>query len=314
MMEPVMDVDLVYLWVNGSDPAWVAKRNACIGQVTSQQENCKGRYEDSGDLKYSMRSIEKYAPWIRKIFIVTDHQVPDWLDTSNPRIRIVDHTEIMPAESLPCFNSALIEQFLGNIPGLSEHFLYANDDMYINQPVTPSTFFAEDGLPILFMNRKPLRRLDFWFREKVLGKRLSPYLQTIRKASDMVEKKYGKYTGDKLHHNIDAYLKSTFLLVNEKFAEELAPMRTHHMRSTEDVQRCIYSYVARFERRGHLRYVNQHHSFRLHIDKRWLYPKFERYRPVLFCLNDSEYVTDDDRRFAIEYVSRLFPEKSQFEK
>ena len=92
--------------------------------------------------KYSLRSVEMYAPWIRKIFIVTDNQVPKWLDTSNPKIRIVDHKEILPEVSLPCFNSRLIEHFLYKIPGLSEHFLYANDDMFINRPVTPATFFC----------------------------------------------------------------------------------------------------------------------------------------------------------------------------
>ena len=100
-----MDIDLVYLWVNGNDPKWIAKRDACIGKPTDKQENCAGRYADSGELKYSLRSVEKYAPWIRKIFIVTDDQVPEWLDTSNPKVHVVDHKEIMPEESLPCFNS-----------------------------------------------------------------------------------------------------------------------------------------------------------------------------------------------------------------
>ena len=86
-----MDIDLVHLWVNGNDPKWQAKRDACIGRPTERQENCKGRYADSGELKYSLRSIEKYAPWIRKIFIVTDDQTPEWLDTTNPKIRVVDH-------------------------------------------------------------------------------------------------------------------------------------------------------------------------------------------------------------------------------
>jgi len=310
----MMEIDLVYLWVNGNDPQWIAKRDACIGKPTGKQENCKGRFADSGDLKYSLRSIEKYAPWIHRIFIVTDNQVPEWLDTSNPKVRIVDHTEILPQESLPCFNSSLIEQFLYKIPELSERFLYANDDMYINQPITPGTFFADDGLPYLFMNRKPFRKFTLWLRENILKKPLSQYLQKIRNASCLFEKRYGKYYGCKLHHNIDAYLKSTFELTHQLFRDEFATMRLHHMRSSLDYHRTIISYVAIEEKRGHLRYVSQHHSFRLHIDNRKLYRKFERYNPVLFCMNDSEFVNDDDRRFAIDYVSHLFPEKSQFEK
>ena len=309
-----MDIDLVYLWVNGNDPAWRAKRDACIGKPSERQENCAGRYADSGELRYSLRSVQKYAPWIRRVFIVTDNQVPEWLDTANPNVQIVDHSEIMPAESLPCFNSNLIEHFLDRIPGLSEHFLFANDDMYINQPVQPATFFAPDGLPFLYMNRKPLRKLSLFLRRKVLGKPLSMYLRFIDNAARLVERNYGTYYGCKPHHNIDAYLKSTITYTNSRFADDFSPMLHAHVRSAADIQRCVYTYVALAERRGHLRYVSHRHSMRLHIDNHRLYAKFGRYNPLFFCMNDSEYANDDDRRVAIQFLERLFPDKSQFER
>lgn len=308
-----MDIDLVYLWVNGNDPKWIAKRDACVGKPTLTTENCDGRYADSGELKYSLRSIEKHAPWIRRIFIVTDDQRPVWLDTSHPKIQIVDHKEILPAESLPCFNSTIIEHHFDKIPGLSEHFLFANDDMLLNQPVSPSTFFAPDGTPYIYMNRKPLRKLELLIRDKILHKPLSLYLQIIRNAAELVESHYGKYYGCKPHHNIDSYQKSTIALANAKFEREFSTMRTHHVRSADDVQRSVYSYVALAEGRGHLRYVSHRHSFRLHIDNPRLYTKFWKYNPVFFCMNDSEYANAADRRHAIEFLSRLFPEKSQFE-
>ena len=309
-----MDIDLVYLWVNGNDPKWIAKRDACIGKPSGKQENCAGRYADSGELKYSLRSIEKYAPWIRKVFIVTDEQTPEWLDTSNPKVHVVDHKEIMPKESLPCFNSNLIEHFLDKIPGLSEHFLFANDDMYINRPVSPATFFEADGLPILYVNRKPFRKLALYLRERLIGKPMSMYQLFVRNASELVEKHYGKYYGCKLHHNIDAYLKSTITYTNEKFATDFEPMLQKHVRSTEDIQRVVYTYVAMAEKRGHRNFVSHKHSFRLHIDNRRLYEKFERYNPLFFCMNDSEYANDADRENAIQFLERLFPKKSKFEK
>ena len=309
-----MDIDLVYLWVNGNDPKWQAKRDACIGRPTERQENCKGRYADSGELKYSLRSIEMFAPWIRKIFIVTDDQKPEWLNTENPKIQVVDHKEIMPAESLPCFNSTLIEHYLDKIPGLSEHFLFSNDDMYINQSVTPATFFAADGLPILYMNRKPFRKLALWFRDNVKGKPLSMYLKIIRNAAELVEKYYGTYYGCKPHHNIDSYLKSTITFTNRKFEKEFSPMVPHHVRAADDIQRSVYSYVALAEKKGHLRYVSHKHSFRLHIDNHKLYEKFERYNPVFFCMNDSEFANDVDRKAAIDFLESKFPKKSEFEK
>lgn len=310
-----MDIDLVYLWVNGNDPQWLAKRNACIGKTEEKSAvNCDGRYADNDELKYSLRSIEKYAPWIRRIFIVTDNQVPVWLDTSNARVRIVDHKEIMPDVCLPCFNSAVIEHFLYKIPGLAEHFIYANDDMFINKPVTPETFFGKDGLPIVRFNRRPFRKWTLLFKEKVQGKRLSNYVQTIRNSAELVEKKYGKYYGGKTHHNIDAYLRSDYEHAAKVFEDEIRTTLPNHVRSENDIQRNIYSYVALAEKRAHLHYVTQRTSFRLHIQNESHYGKLERYNPILFCMNDSQYAKDCDRKRAAAFLDKRFPEKSQYEK
>lgn len=310
-----MDIDLVYLWVNGNDPQWLAKRNACIGKTEEKSAvNCDGRYADNDELKYSLRSIDKYAPWLRRIFIVTDNQVPVWLDTSNAKVRTVDHKEIMPDVCLPCFNSAVIEHFLYKIPGLAEHFIYANDDMFINKPVTPETFFGKDGLPIVRFNRRPFRKWTLLFKEKVQGKRLSNYVQTIRNSAELVEKKYGKYYGGKTHHNIDAYLRSDYEHAAKVFEDEIRTTLPNHVRSENDIQRNIYSYVALAEKRAHLHYVTQRTSFRLHIQNESHYGKLERYNPILFCMNDSQYAKDCDRKRAAAFLDKRFPEKSQYEK
>lgn len=306
---------MVYLWVNGNDPQWQAKRNAVIGNVEAASSvNCKGRYVDNDELKYSLRSLELYAPWIRRVFIVTDNQTPEWLDTDNPKVRIVDHTEILPQESLPCFNSQVIEYFLHRIPDLSEHFLYANDDMFFNRPVTPATFFAPDGLPIARLNHRPFRKFVLMFREKVQRKKISAYNKAIQRAAGLVEEKYGIYFGSKTHHNIDSYLKSDYRHVCEVFKTEIEASQTNHVRSSNDVQRNIFTYVPLAEKRAHLQYVTRHTSFRLHIEKAYLYSKLDRYNPLLFCLNDSEYAQDSDRMRAKAYLDKRFPEKSRFEK
>lgn len=310
----MMDIDLVYLWVNGNDPKWIAKRDTCIGKPSTADVNCKGRYVDNGELKYSLRSVEKYAPWIRNIFIVTDNQVPEWLDTSHPKIHIVDHSEILPKESLPCFNSVVLEHHLHIIPGLAEHFLYANDDMFLNMPVTPWTFFAKDSLPIMHMIWKPFRKWLILYHTKVLGKTFGNYKQTIHNTALLVESKYGRYYSAKPHHNIDAYTKSAYRLARQTFDREISATLTNHVRSANDIQRCLYSYVALAEKQGHLRYVTRRTSFRLHIDNRELYRKFERCRPKFFCTNDSQYANDEDRKYALEFLKKRFPEKSLFEK
>ena len=310
-----MDIDLVYLWVDGSDPRWLVKHNACIGKTEERSTvNCKGRYADNDELKYSLRSVEMYAPWVRKIFIVTDEQVPSWLDTSNPRIRVVDHTEIMPEVCLPCFNATVIEHFLWNIPGLSEHFLFANDDMLINRSLSPSFFFADDGLPVIRLNHSGLRNFYLAFKKKFLGIKFKKYVLLVYNAAKLVETKYGVFYGCKTHHNIDAYLKSDYQRIEEMFKEEIEPTLGNHVRSENDIQRSLYAYVAMAEKRCHPVYVDRKTSFRFHIQNMKHYNMLEEYNPMLFCMNDSEYATDDDRRKVTEFLKRRFPDRSEFEK
>lgn len=310
------EIDLVYLWVDGNDPKWQAKYNAYIGKTTKDLSiNCKGRYSDNDELKYSLRSISLFAPWIHKIFIVTDNQIPEWLDTTNPKLQIVDHKEIMPEESLPCFNSSLIEHFLYKIPGLAEHFIYANDDTYLNGMVTPSTFFTPEGLPIVRLTRKPFRRIRWFIRENLLRKPLKNNRKMIDRSTRLVEKLYGIYYTGLPHHNIDTYLKSDYQKgVEETLRDEYSASNRNHIRSNNDIHRSVLSYIALAEKRAVRRYVNGKESFYVNIQKEQDYQKLERNHPLFFCMNDSENATDNDRKKAKEFLEKKFPQKSEFEK
>lgn len=314
--EKKIEIDLVYLWVDGDDPKWQAKKNTFIGKIEENSEiNCKGRYFDNDELKYSLRSVEKYAPWIRNIFIVTDDQIPEWLDTENPKIKIIDHKEILPPQSLPCFNPSLLECFLHKIPGLSEHFLFANDDTFFNKTVFPETFFAIDGFPIIRLTKKSFRRLRWFYRKNIRKKPLYHYSKIIENASKLVKKKYGVYYNGMPHHNIDAYLKSNLQKnVEVVFKNEFEKMFKNHIRNYEDIQRIIYSYTALAEKRGYLRYVSKKESYHLLIHNKNAYENLKKYNPTLFCMNDSQYANDDDRMKAKEFLENHFPEKSSFEK
>ena len=96
-------IDLVYLWVNGNDTKWQEEKEEWQTRLNipsgGSANNC--RFIDNQELKYSLRSVEMNAPWINHIFIVTNGQVPEWLDTTHPKITIVTHKEIMPSEALP---------------------------------------------------------------------------------------------------------------------------------------------------------------------------------------------------------------------
>ena len=311
-----MDVDLVYFWVDGNEPKWRAKHDAFCGKTSGTVEtNGINRFANNDELKYSLRSVAMYAPWIRKIFIITDDQVPVWLDTSNPKVKIIDHKDILPAESLPCFNSCLIGHYAYRTPGLAEHFLLGNDDTYINREVAPGDFFTSDGLPIVRLRRMYFRKLRWSFRENVRKKTLSNYRRTLQRASQLVSDKFGHYYTGIPHHNINALLKSVCRDVAENIMrDEFVANNKNHIRNDDDVQNVVFSYVALAEKRGKLRYVTDKESMIVKIHKDKHYERLDKYRPMLFCMNDSEYANDRGRAMAKAYLEKRFPDKSEFEK
>jgi hypothetical protein len=153
------EVDLVTAWVDGSDPVHVATR------ARYSQDDCdthrdavyETRFLDNGEIYYLIASILKYAPFIRRVYIITDNQKPRLLDSfadaglcDRGFIELVSHDVIFDGLDVarPTFNSRVIEAAMWRIPGLSEHFIYANDDMFLNAPVSAGDFFR-GGKPVL---------------------------------------------------------------------------------------------------------------------------------------------------------------------
>ena len=139
----ISDIDFVIIWVDGSDPIWRAER-AKYEKTKSDTEDA--RYRDWEILKYWFRAVERYAPWVRKIHFVTCGQKPEWLNLNHEKINFVNHSDYIPKRFLPTFSSHTIELNLHRIIDLSEKFVYFNDDMFLNDYVSPSDFFI-GGLP-----------------------------------------------------------------------------------------------------------------------------------------------------------------------
>lgn len=147
-------IDVVYTWVDGTDPDWQRRRAQVTGETYHEESASAARFLSRDELRYSLRSVHANAPWVRNIFIVTDDQTPDWLDTSQPNLRVVSHKEIFSDPSvLPVFNSHAIESQLHHIDGLAEHFVYFNDDMFIGRPLNPQAFFLANGLSQFFLSQ-----------------------------------------------------------------------------------------------------------------------------------------------------------------
>lgn len=308
-------IDLVYLWVDGNDPEWQAKRRAALGNAESKSSaNCEGRYANHDELRYSLRSIDRYAPWINNIFIVTDGQVPQWLNTENPKVRIVDHKEILPPECLPCFNSSVIEHFIADIPGLSEHFIFSNDDMLLNRPTTPEDFFTPAGLPIVRLKKRHFRKLWIYLKENLLHARSGLYNHKLDHSASLIEQTFGKYYQGKPHHNIDAFLVSHFKKIRGLYMDEINKTLTHHKREYDDVHRSIYSYGALADNMGELKYVGRKESMKISLYNKKAYRSLDTLKPIFFCMNDSEHCKEADREYAADFMAKRFPEKSSFER
>jgi hypothetical protein len=313
---PVFDIDLVYLWADGSDQEWLAKKNRFLGREVdlNTEATSKARNTDNGELKFSLRSVEQNAPWIRNIYVVTDEQRPAWLNLEHEKICLIDIRQLLPVEALPCYNSVIIEHYLWKIPGLAEHFLYANDDMFIYKPVTPHFFFTSDGLPIVRLQRVFTGKWGFNLR-RLLHIHTNIYRKTIDRAARLVEQQYGRYIASVPHHNIDAYLKSDYREASlEVYAEAIMATLPHHIRSEKDIQRILYLYHALSVKRGVLRYADRRESCRIRLHKPDFMHFIKRYDPVLFCLNDSHHASDADRARVEPFLNELFPDPSSFEK
>ena len=147
-------IDFVLPWVDNNSPSWIAERER-VWNLTHPQErkesgddNGASRYREMGMLEYWFRSVEKFAPWVNKVFFVTCGQKPDWLNVDNPKLVLVDHKDYIPVKYLPTFNSNVIELNLFRIAELSEHFVLFNDDVFLTRPVSPEFFFV-NGQPSL---------------------------------------------------------------------------------------------------------------------------------------------------------------------
>lgn len=135
------DIDFVITWVDPEDPEWIAEKALYTDTNANNTDNV--RYRNWDTLRYWFRGVEQYAPWVHKIFFVTYGHLPQWLNTRNPKLNIIKHSDYIPGAYLPTFNSHVIENHMHLIPGLSDRFVYFNDDMFIVRKTHPTDFFKQ---------------------------------------------------------------------------------------------------------------------------------------------------------------------------
>lgn len=139
-------IDIVVAWVDGDDPVWREERNKYVSKKDLVNPSVGGdkRFKDTGLFKYWFRGIEKYAPWVNHVYLVTCGHYPEWLNIHHSKLTLIKHDQIIDAKYLPTFNSNLICLSIGKIPGLSENFIFFNDDMFLINKTKDIDFFKND--------------------------------------------------------------------------------------------------------------------------------------------------------------------------
>jgi hypothetical protein len=259
-------IDFVLPWVDGSDVVWQKKKEKY--NPIKSSENSSSRFRDMETLKYVLRSIEQNCPWYHKIYIITEGHFPKWLNIKHEKIVLVTHDELyFDKTHLPVFSSSSIEMNLANIKGLSEKFIYLNDDTIIMKRVEVTRFFRENK-PVDFLSHGwiprnklfgKLRRMDAWvysinnnlnlINNKFLPLKLekdslyhSTYSIKTKISNFLLDHVYRKLIWLEHWHHPIPYLKSTLTDVFDEFEKEMMTCSANKFRKNNDLTQYIYRY------------------------------------------------------------------------
>lgn len=292
-------MDAIVTYVDGQDPLWQQDYERTVGKKILDK-----RFRDWGTLKYHFRGLEKFMPFIDRIHLVVarDSQVPDWVNRET--VNVVLHEEIMPKDHLPTFNSSMIEMFLHRIPGLTERFLYFNDDMYTVKPCKFEDFFP-DGVPAMKFSRNLFYFGDFRF--------LVHHSDSLaRKALGMKE----SYCYVRPQHTASPMLKSQCDELYDKVKPEimasLSPLRTRANYN----QYLFLDYMYYHGKARSRRLSNKHFSLAAHsIEK--ICEFLRKPSTKMVCINDVHMTNDKFlacREQLLAVFEEILPEKSRYEK
>ena len=187
---------------------------ALTGTATTRESSGQARFVSRDELRYSLRSLHLFAPWVRRIHLVTAGQVPDWLDPDHPQVTVVDHAEILPPDALPTFNSHAIESALHKVPDLAEHFVYLNDDFFLGRPLGPEAFFTPAGLAAVWLSPNTVG----------LGETpdAPPYLKAAWNNRRLLQEAFGAVLTDNLAHAPYPHRRSVLEEIERRFPDEVA--------------------------------------------------------------------------------------------
>lgn len=309
------EIDMVFSWVDGSDPSYQSARRALEATaLLGEGDDHESRFRHVDELKYALRSVHMFAPWIRRIFIATDSPAPEWL-AAHPKVTLVRSKEHFADPTvLPTHNSMAVESQLHHIDGLSEHFLYSNDDMFFGRPLAPELFFTAGGITrfMLSPNRIGLGESD---AER------SGFENSARVNRRLLWDRFGTFTTHHLEHSAAPLRRSVLAELEQEFAGEFAATAASTFRGAGNISvtNSLYHYYALLTGRA----VMQSDGAGIYVDtasKAGLFSLghvLARRRADFLCLNDgsSGDATPAERRELVtDFLDKYFPFKAPWEK
>lgn len=234
------DIDVVFSWVDGTSSEFQRLRAERMSTyVVGEGDDSEARFRQIDELKYALRSVRLYAPWVRRIFIVTDSPQPVWL-ADHPSVTIVRSEEFFADPSvLPTHNSHAVESQLHHIKGLAEHFIYSNDDMFFGRPVRPDMFFSPGGVTRFI---EATTRIGLGAPE--VGR--SGFENAARVNRELLRQRFGRVTTRHLEHAATPLRRSVMDELEREFAEDFARTAASAFRSATDISvtNSLYHYYS----------------------------------------------------------------------
>lgn len=302
------DIDLVFSWVDGSSGEWQKARAARMkSYVIGEGDDSEARFRQVDELRYALRSVYMFAPWVRRIFVATDSPRPAWL-ADHPAVTFVRSEEFFDDPTmLPTHNSHAVESRLHHIPGLSEHFLYSNDDMFFGRPVAPDMFFSPGGITKFI-------EADVRIGLGTSNARRSGFENAARVNRQLLYERFGRTTTRHLEHAATPLRRSVLAQMEAEFPEDFTRTAASQFRSSTDISvtNSLYHYyalmsgLAVIQESARTRYVDTTSRAGLKDMKSLLASR----SADMFCLNDGSFpeIDLDVRAQAVtDFLDRYFP-------
>ena len=331
-MNPAAPIDFVIPWVDGADPLWQAEKRRWLpsGEAVDARDI---RFRDWDNLRYWFRAVEAFAPWVNRVHFVTCGQKPDWLDPNAPKLHLVDHRDFIPEAYLPTFSSHPIELNMHRIPGLSEQFVYFNDDFFLTAPTEPQDFFRE-GLPCDSLSEEPfevtgtdifnyivinnISALNRHFDRKACRKQNFSKWYNLNCPHESLKNlltgclKNKNFFGIAYHHLPQSFLKSTLEQVWAEEPELLEQTCRHRFRDGRDINQYLFAYYQLLS--GRFAPTSRRKTGRV-LSGAWTPEEaawaIGRYKMV--CINDTVPDFEAAKSAVNAAFESLLPNKSSFE-